>query len=439
MIRRGELPRRGERLPRGFSEWVFGQVIDPVNLAKLRHEHHRTVILLMALTGMRLSSIATLPRDALQIGSDGHPYLRYLNVKFKREAMMPIPPVLREQLDRQEAWLPRHHPDTQHLLPQRRDATRMIDPQTLHNILDGYVKVAAICHENERSTASDIHPHRFRHHLATSLVNDGVPLLGRQRVLDHKSLDMTATTRASRIDRAVARWTGGWSGSTSAVSALRSPVTRPSRRAAWMKDRISRAKQALPNGYCGLPLVQNCPHPNACLSCDQLPHRPILPGRSTATNSPRPDASRATQSESRLRLVESAAGGRRGSAETHHDGPGHLEADTAPAARRSTRRGRRTERVSAERTHAIRRRLHPIATDATARVRRALRELDRRGGDVKFAAVAATADVTHQFLYTHPELRENIGSCAASDTRPVAAHARPRQRRVDQNSVPRRA
>ena len=24
---------------------------------------------------------------------------------------------------------------------------------------------------------------------------------------------------------------------------------------------------ALPNGYCGLPLQQSCPHANACLSC----------------------------------------------------------------------------------------------------------------------------------------------------------------------------
>ena len=37
-----------------------------------------------------------------------------------------------------------------------------------------------------------------------------------------------------------------------------------------MKERIARAKQALPNGYCGLPLVQSCPHPNACLNCESF-------------------------------------------------------------------------------------------------------------------------------------------------------------------------
>ena len=47
----------------------------------------------------------TLARDALEIGSDGHPYLRYLNLKLRREAVIPIGPVLHEQLCRQEELL----------------------------------------------------------------------------------------------------------------------------------------------------------------------------------------------------------------------------------------------------------------------------------------------------------------------------------------------
>jgi hypothetical protein len=37
--------------------------------------------------------------------------------------------------------------------------------------------------------------------------------------------------------------------------------------ASWAKQRLSRATQALPNGYCGLPLIKTCPHANACLTC----------------------------------------------------------------------------------------------------------------------------------------------------------------------------
>jgi hypothetical protein len=40
----------------------------------------------------------------------------------------------------------------------------------------------------------------------------------------------------------------------------------PLAEAAWAKQRLSRATQALPNGYCGLPLVQQCPHANSCFS-----------------------------------------------------------------------------------------------------------------------------------------------------------------------------
>jgi hypothetical protein len=40
--------------------------------------------------------------------------------------------------------------------------------------------------------------------------------------------------------------------------------------AAWAKENLARAKQTLPNGYCGLPLQQTCPHPNACLTCDHF-------------------------------------------------------------------------------------------------------------------------------------------------------------------------
>ena len=36
---------------------------------------------------------------------------------------------------------------------------------------------------------------------------------------------------------------------------------------AWATQRLGRATQALPNGYCGLPVQQSCPHANACLTC----------------------------------------------------------------------------------------------------------------------------------------------------------------------------
>lgn len=65
-----------------------------------------------------MSSLVLPRRDALQIGSDGHPYLRFRNVKLSREAVIPIGPALAEQLRRQEGHLRRLYPGgTDWLLP----------------------------------------------------------------------------------------------------------------------------------------------------------------------------------------------------------------------------------------------------------------------------------------------------------------------------------
>ena len=41
----------------------------------------------------------------------------------------------------------------------------------------------------------------------------------------------------------------------------------PLAEANWAKQRLGRVTQALPNGYCGLPVQKTCPHANACLTC----------------------------------------------------------------------------------------------------------------------------------------------------------------------------
>ena len=95
---------------------MFAQWIDPANLALL-DERDRTLVLVLAFTGFRVSSVVTLMRDALEHGPDGHPYLRYVNVKSSREAMLPIPPLLAGQLERHERYLADWFPQTKWLFP----------------------------------------------------------------------------------------------------------------------------------------------------------------------------------------------------------------------------------------------------------------------------------------------------------------------------------
>ena len=277
-IHAGEIPSADYRLPRGIEGPVFDQLIDPANLAMLPSEQHRTLILLLALTGLRVSSIVTLARDALEIGSDGHPYLRYLNVKLRREAVIPIGPALHEQLRRQEELLTATlgADGTRFLLPSppaghrgRSRGEHHVSIRGVRHMLKRYVLTAGIRDSTGR-LASWVHPHRFRHHLGTSLVNEGVPLSVIQRVLDHGSIRMTARY-AHLDDETVKREMHSFHERVNIRGErLRAATDGPLGEAAWMKERIARAKQALPNGYCGLPLVQSCPHPNACLSCDNF-------------------------------------------------------------------------------------------------------------------------------------------------------------------------
>ncbi|MGE0141018.1 MAG: tyrosine-type recombinase/integrase [Ilumatobacteraceae bacterium] len=277
-IHGAEVPRVDYRLPKELGDDIFGQWVDPQNLVLLESEQHRTIVLLLAHTGFRVSSLITLPRDTLRIGPDGHPYLRYWNIKSKREAMLPVPPQLAAQLERHEAHLCEHYPDgTEWLLPSpppsRRGMSRggehHITHSTVRRVVKGYVRRAEIRTRDGR-LALDIHPHLFRHHLGTSMVNDNVPLPVIQKILDHGSLEMTghyARLHDETLKREVLRWHERVNRRGERIAL---PIDGPLEEATWMKERIARAKQALPNGYCGLPLVQTCPHPNACLSCDSF-------------------------------------------------------------------------------------------------------------------------------------------------------------------------
>jgi hypothetical protein len=72
VIHCSEVPRVEAGLPKTIADEVFAQWIDPANLVLLE-ERDRTLVLVLAFTGFRVSSVVTLMRDALKSGPDGHP------------------------------------------------------------------------------------------------------------------------------------------------------------------------------------------------------------------------------------------------------------------------------------------------------------------------------------------------------------------------------
>ena len=130
--------------------------------------------------------------------------------------------------------------------------------------------VAALDLRDANGQPVTVTPHRFRHTLATRMINAGVPEIAVQQMLDHNSPQMTSVyarlhdqTLREHFDRFQQR-----------VNIHGEPVPTPADQAladaAWAKENLARAKQTLPNGFCGLPLQQTCPHPNACLTCDHF-------------------------------------------------------------------------------------------------------------------------------------------------------------------------
>ena len=95
--------------------------------------------------------------------------------------------------------------------------------------------------------------------------NSQVPQETVRRLLDHSSHQMTAhyarlSDQTIREQWERARKVG--------ISGEELPAeTGPLAEAAWMKNNLARAKMALPNGYCALPLQQRCEYANACLTC----------------------------------------------------------------------------------------------------------------------------------------------------------------------------
>ena len=61
----------------------------------------------------------------------------------------------------------------------------------------------------------------------------------------------------------------------------------PTTTAEWVKHNLNRVRDSLPNGYCARPAQQDCPHPNACLTCPDFQTTPVflqIHRRQAATN-----------------------------------------------------------------------------------------------------------------------------------------------------------
>lgn len=262
-----DYPKRTERLPRALAEHVMAQVEHPGNLARFGNDTYRLVTLILIRCGLRVSDALTLALDCLVADADGAPYLRYVNHKMKRDALVPI--------DEELLTLIR---DQQRKVTARFPATRLLFPRPTKNV-DGNFPLGSSTYRHalyrwlEQCEVRDEHgrpvhftPHQWRHTLGTRMINRDVPQEVVRRILDHDSPQMTAHYARLHDTTVRVHWEKARKVDIHGEAVHLDP-DGPLAEAAWAKHRLSRATAALPNGYCQLPVQQSCPHANACLTC----------------------------------------------------------------------------------------------------------------------------------------------------------------------------
>jgi len=261
-----ELSSRRHTLPRFIPEFVMGQLESEENLAQLRAPY-RSLVVLIAETGLRAGDACALPFDPMLTDSAGWPCLRFASSKMRAEHLLPLSTRAVEAIRAQQHHVRQRCPDgSAWLFPSRSDQHQPVPYDTFRRAFGCWQ--ARIGLHDETGCATTVTVHRLRHTLGTRLINSGVPEHVIQRLLGHASPAMTAvyahmhdtTIRAeferycqTRVD-VEGRLLGF---DPQAVTA----------NAEWVKHRLSRAADTLPNGYCGRPPQQDCPHPNACLTC----------------------------------------------------------------------------------------------------------------------------------------------------------------------------
>lgn len=274
-----DLPRRPRPLPRFIAEFVMNQLEDPDNLTVLPDATTRALVVVIMETGLRANDACSLPFNPVIDDSAGWPCLRYYNAKMAAEQLVPLSATAAETIRVQQADLRHRWPDgTAVLFPaphSNPDGTRPFSYATLRARLARWQDDIDV--RDEAGQPVRVTAHQFRHTLGTRLINQGVPQHVIQRLLGHASPQMTAryatlhdTTVRQAFDE-FCQQRVDLHGERIAYDPI--GVTAD---AEWTKHNMARVQASLPNGYCGRPPQQDCPHPNACLTCPDFQTTPAF-------------------------------------------------------------------------------------------------------------------------------------------------------------------
>ncbi|MYS80031.1 tyrosine-type recombinase/integrase [Embleya scabrispora] len=263
-----DFPKPEKRLPRGLAEHVMAQVEQPDNLDRWHNPDSRLLTVILMRCGLRIGDASTIAFHCVVRDGDNAPYLRYVNRKMKREALVPIDEEVEQAITEQQRRILRRWPDgSPWLFPAPKMNPDGRTPLSTHSYRGQLRDWLGLCDiRDEHGRAVRLTPHQWRHTFGTRLINRDVPQEVVRVLLDHSSGEMTAHYARLHDSTVRRHWEKARKVNIKGEHVTVDPAG-PLAEATWAKQRLGRVTQALPNGYCGLPVQKTCPHANACLTC----------------------------------------------------------------------------------------------------------------------------------------------------------------------------
>ena len=277
MIYEEEVTRPPDALPQFISEFVMAQLEAPANLARLANPTVRHLVVLLIETGIRGGDASVLAFNPIVNDSVGGACLRFDNSKVGIEQLIPISTkaadIVLAQQDHVRARWPQGSPWLFPGIAENRDGTKPYAHGSLSHQLGNWQKAIGV--HDEAGQQVRVHAHQFRHTVGTRLINAGVPQHVIQRLLGHASPRMTARyaqIHDHTVRDAFQRYCAQRVDTTGDLVPYDPDALTAD--AEWAKHNLARVRDSLPNGYCGRPPQQDCPHPNACLTCPDFQTTP---------------------------------------------------------------------------------------------------------------------------------------------------------------------
>ena len=255
----------------------MNQLESDANLARLRNPTVRHLVVLLMETGLRGGDACALPFNPIFEDSVGWPCLRFDDAKVKTEQLIPLSEKAATAIRNQQAHVRMVWPEgSPWLFPgiqQNPDGTMAYAHGSLSGQLGKWQKEIDV--RDEAGQPVRVHAHQFRHTVGTRLINAGVPQHVIQKLLGHASPRMTARY-AQIYDRTVRDAFERYCAERVNIGGehLDYEPDAVTADAEWVKHNLARVRDSLPNGYCGRPPQQECPHPNACLTCPDFQTTP---------------------------------------------------------------------------------------------------------------------------------------------------------------------